>query len=295
MSSTREGVAPLAPAGRPWRVPWYLRPRYLPVILLGGAAVTILCIGVLAPSIVQRDPNALNLSAAFRPPSPSAWFGTDEAGRDILSRTVSGARLSLVAAGTVLLIALGLGVSLGAVSGYRGGVVDQALMRLTDLFLAFPGLILAIAITAALGPSLENAVISIGLVWWPIYARLVRSRVLTVKVSLFVEAARAVGVSEARILFRHVLPQCWGTVISRVTVDVGYTILLTASLSFLGLGGKPPTPEWGSMIATSRPYFLSYWWTVTFPGLAMFITVGVFSLLGDALYETFGIKGERHI
>ncbi len=263
--------------------------------MLGGAAVTIVCIGVLAPFIVPRDPNALNLSAAFRPPSPGAWFGTDEAGRDILSRTVWGTRLSLIAAGTVLLIALGLGVLLGAVSGYRGGIVDQALMRLTDLFLAFPGLILAIAITAALGPSLENAVISIGLVWWPIYARLVRSRVLTVKLSLFVEAARALGVSEARILFRHVLPQCWGTVISRVTVDVGYTILLTASLSFLGLGGKPPTPEWGSMIATSRPYFLSYWWTVTFPGLAMFVTVGVFSLLGDALYETFGIKGERHI
>jgi peptide/nickel transport system permease protein len=295
VSSTPEAVAPPVGAGRPWRVPWYLRPRYLPLVLLGGAAAMIVGIGLLAPFIVPKDPNALNLGAAFRPPSPGAWFGTDEAGRDILSRTLWGTRLSLVSAGTVLLIALGVGVVLGAVSGYRGGAVDQALMRLTDLFLAFPGLILAIAITAALGPSLENAVIAIGLVWWPIYARLVRSRVLTVKLSLFVEAARAVGVSEAGILFRHVLPQSWGTVISRVTVDVGYTILLTASLSFLGLGGKPPTPEWGSMIATSRPYFLSYWWTVTFPGVAMFITVGVFSLLGDALYETLGIKGDRHI
>jgi peptide/nickel transport system permease protein len=288
-------VVSLAGGGRPWRFPWYLRPRYLPIVLLGGAAATIVGIGLLAPSIVPKDPNALSLAAAFRPPSPGAWFGTDEAGRDILSRTIWGTRLSLLSAGTVLLIALGLGVFIGAISGYRGGAVDQALMRVTDLFLAFPGLILAIAITAALGPSLENAVISIGLVWWPIYARLVRSRVLTVKLSLFVEAARAVGVSEARILFRHVLPQSWGTVVSRLTVDVGYTILLTASLSFLGLGGKPPTPEWGSMIATSRPYFLSYWWTVTFPGLAMFVTVGVFSLLGDALYETLGIKGERHI
>jgi peptide/nickel transport system permease protein len=295
VSSTREAAASLGAAGRPWRSPWYLRSRYLPVIVLGGAALTIVGIGVLAPFIVPRDPNALTLSAAFRPPSPGAWFGTDEAGRDIFSRALWGTRLSLLAAGTVLSIAVGLGVVIGAVSGYRGGIVDQALMRLTDLFLAFPGLILAIAITAALGPSLENAVISLGLVWWPIYARLVRSRVLTVKESLFVEAARALGVTEARILFRHVLPQCWGTVISRVTVDVGYTILLTASLSFLGLGGKPPTPEWGSMIATSRPYFLSYWWTVTFPGLAMFVSVAVFSLLGDALYETFGIKGERQI
>lgn len=295
MSSTREGPVPSAQAERVRRLRWYLRPGAMPAILLGGAAAAIVFIGVLAPLIVPKDPNALNLSGAFRPPSPGAWFGTDEAGRDILSRTILGTRISLISAGTVLLIALGLGVFLGAISGYRGGIVDQALMRLTDLFLAFPGLVLAIAITAALGPSLENAVISIGLVWWPIYARLVRSRVLTVKFSLFVEAARALGLSEERILFRHVLPQCFGTVISRVTVDVGYTILLTASLSFLGLGGKPPTPEWGSMIATSRPYFLSYWWTVTFPGLAMFLSVVVFSLLGDALYEMFGIMGERHI
>jgi peptide/nickel transport system permease protein len=291
----REATAPLPSASRPWRLPWYLRPRHLPVVILGAAAAAVLCVGILAPFIAPKDPNALNLSAAFRPPSAGAWFGTDEAGRDILSRSIWGTRLSLVAAGTVLLIALGLGVILGATAGYRGGLLDQALMRLTDLFLAFPGLILAIAITAALGPSLENAVISIGLVWWPIYARLVRSRVLTVREGLFVEAARALGVSDARILFRHVLPQCWGTVVSRLTVDVGYTILLTASLSFLGLGGKPPTPEWGSMIATSRPYFLSYWWTVTFPGLAMFLSVAIFSLLGDALYETFGIKGDRQI
>jgi peptide/nickel transport system permease protein len=164
-------------------------------------------------------------------------------------------------------------------------------MRLTDLFLAFPGLILAIAITAALGPSLQNAAISIGLVWWPVYARLVRGQVLSVKENVYVEAARALGLSETRILLRHVLPQCWGTVIARATVDIGYAILLTASLSFLGLGGRPPTPEWGSMIATARAYFLSYWWTATFPGLAMFVTVVVFSLLGDVLYETFGIKG----
>lgn len=295
MSSTPEGAASLIRPDRLRRPPWRLRPRILPIVAFGAGAIAIVFVGVLAPVITPRDPNALSLSTALRPPSPSAWFGTDEAGRDILSRTIWGTRISLVSAGTVLLIALVLGVFLGAVSGYRGGLVDQALMRLTDLFLAFPGLILAIAITAALGPSLENAVISIGLVWWPIYARLVRSRVLTVKEDLYVEAARALGLSDRGILLRHVLPQCWGTVVSRVTVDIGYTILLTASLSFLGLGGKPPTPEWGSMIATSRPYFLSYWWTVTFPGLAMFVSVGVFSLLGDALYETFGIKSERHI
>jgi peptide/nickel transport system permease protein len=142
---------------------------------------------------------------------------------------------------------------------------------------------------------LRNAVLSVGVVWWPIYARLVRSRVLSVRENLYVEAARAQGLSDLRILARHVLPQCWGTIISRVTVDVGYAIILTASLSFLGLGSQPPTPEWGSMIATSRPYFFSYWWTVTFPGMAMFLAVTTFSFLGDALYETFGIKGERHV
>ncbi len=279
----------------PQLVPWYLKRQHLSVMVLGLAAATIVGLGVSAPVVAPRDPNALNIAGALHPPSTSAWFGTDEAGRDILSRTIWGTRISLVSAGTVLLIAVSLGVVLGAVAGYAGGLTDQVLMRVTDLFLAFPALILAIAITAALGPSLRNAVISIGIVWWPIYARLVRSRVLTVKESLHVEAARALGLSETRILFKHVLPQCWGTVISRVTVDIGYTILLTASLSFLGLGGSPPTPEWGSMIATSRPYFLSYWWTVTFPGLAMFVAVVVFSLLGDALYETFGIKGERQV
>jgi peptide/nickel transport system permease protein len=132
-------------------------------------------------------------------------------------------------------------------------------------------------------------------VWWPFDARLVRSRVLTVKENLYVEAARALGLSEGRILLRHVFPQCWGAIISRMTVDVGYAILLTASLSFLGLGSQPPTPDWGGMIATSRPYFFSYWWTVTFPGIAMFVTVVIFSFLGDTLYETFGLKGDRQI
>ncbi len=269
--------------------------RYVPVVLFGLAATAILVVGLFAPELSPRDPNALNIAAPLKPPSPGAWFGTDETGRDILSRTIWGTRVSLVSAGAVLLIALSIGLVVGGVAGYRGGLVDDVLMRLTDLFLAFPGLILAIAITAALGPSLRNAVFSIAIVWWPFYARLVRSRVLTVKENLYVEAARALGLSESRILVRHVFPQCWGTVISRATVDIGYAILLTASLSFLGLGSQPPTADWGGMIATSRPYFFSYWWTVTFPGLAMFVAVVVFSFLGDALYETFGIKGERYI
>lgn len=274
---------------------WRVARKYLPLIVFGVLALVIIAVGLLAPFIATHDPVALDISKAVRPPSPSAWFGTDEAGRDVFSRTVWGTRLSLLSAALVLLIAASIGVFLGAVAGFKGGWVDQALMRLTDLFLAFPGLILAIAITAALGPSLQNAVIAIGLVWWPVYSRLVRSRILSVREYLFVEAARALGLSDARILFRHVLPQCWGIVVARMTVDIGYAILLTSSLSFLGLGGRPPAPEWGSMIATSRTYFFTYWWTATFPGMAIFTTVVVFSMLGDALYETFGIKGGRYI
>jgi peptide/nickel transport system permease protein len=277
------------------RSPLRLAARHRPVVVFGLLAAAVLAVGALAPYLSPKDPDALNLSHPLQPPSPSAWFGTDETGRDLLSRTLWGTRISLASAGAVLLIAVSIGVGTGAVAGYRGGVADQLLMRAADLFLAFPGLILAIAITAALGPSLRNAVISIGIVWWPIYARLVRSRVLTVKENLYIEAAHALGLSELRILVRHVLPQCWGIIISRVTVDVGYAILLTASLSFLGLGSQPPTADWGSMIATSRPYFLSYWWTVTFPGLAMFLAVVVFGFLGDVLYETFGLKGERQV
>jgi peptide/nickel transport system permease protein len=277
------------------RAPWAIAAKRRSVAVWGLLAALVVAVGVLAPYLSPRDPNALNLARPLQPPSPAAWFGTDETGRDILSRTLWGTRISLASAGAVLLIAVSIGIVFGAFAGYRGGLADEALMRTADLFLAFPGLILAIAITAALGPSLRNAVISIGIVWWPIYARLVRSRVLTVKENLYIEAAHALGLSEARILFRHVLPQCWGIIISRMTVDVGYAILLTASLSFLGLGSQPPTADWGSMIATSRPYFLSYWWTVTFPGLAMFAAVIVFGFLGDVLYETFGIKGERQI
>ena len=288
-------VIPSGAAIRRGRSPWHLAARHRPVIVFGLLAALVVAVGMLAPYLSPRDPDALNLAHPLQPPSAAAWFGTDETGRDLLSRTLWGTRISLASAGAVLLIAVSIGVGTGAVAGYRGGLADQLLMRAADLFLAFPGLILAIAITAALGPSLRNAVISIGVVWWPIYARLVRSRVLTVKENLYIEAAHALGLSEARILAKHVLPQCWGIIISRVTVDVGYAILLTASLSFLGLGSQPPTADWGSMIATSRPYFLSYWWTVTFPGLAMFSAVVVFGFLGDVLYETFGMKGERQV
>lgn len=262
----------------------------VPLFLSLSAAAGIVLVAILAPVISPYDPLHLNLAMALRPPSSAAWFGTDEVGRDVFSRTVWGTRLSLVSAAGVLAIASSLGSIVGVVSGYKGRSVDQFLMRLTDLFFAFPGLILAIAITTALGPSPRTAMLSIALVWWPVYARLVRSRTLSVREHLYIEAARALGLSEARILFKHVLPQSWGIIVARLTVDIGHAILLTASLGFLGLGSRAPAPEWGSMIAASRAYFLSYWWTATFPGLAMLITVVVFSLAGDSLYESLGIS-----
>ena len=204
-----------------------------------------------------------------------------------------GGRESLAAALAVIAAALGLGILVGATAGWVEGALDDALMRVTDLFFAFPPLVLAMAITAALGPSLQNAVIAAIVVWWPTYARLVRAEVLRVRHEAFVEAAAGLGASDLRLLARHVLPQTWGVLNARATVDVGYTVLFIATLGFVGLGSRPPTAEWGAMIAAARVYFLNSWWTMTFPGLALFVTVICVSLLGDAINDVMGLRGRR--
>jgi peptide/nickel transport system permease protein len=235
----------------------------------------------------------MNIGLALRPPSAVHWFGTDEAGRDILSRVLHGGRESIAAALAVIAAALAIGVVVGALAGWCRGTVDELLMRATDLFFAFPPLVLAMAITAALGPSLTNAVVAAIVVWWPTYARLVRAEVLRVRENLYVEAGRALGLSDGRLMLRHVLPQTWGVLNARATVDVGYTILFIATLGFVGLGSKPPTAEWGAMIAGARTYFLDSWWTMTFPGLALFVTVICLSLLGDAINDIVGLRGRK--
>src|SRR5262245_22793970 len=235
----------------------------------------------------------MNIALALKPPSALHWFGTDEAGRDVLSRGLHGGRESITAALVVILAALVIGIVVGALSGWWRGTVDEILMRATDLFFAFPPLVLAMAIAAALGPSLQNAVIAAIVVWWPTYARLVRSEVLRVRHDVFVEAAAALGASDLRLLARHVLPQTWGVLNARATVDVGYTVLFIATLGFVGLGSRPPTAEWGAMIASARVYFLNSWWTMTFPGLALFVTVVCLSLLGDAINDVMGLRGRR--
>lgn len=267
--------------------------RHPALIGWGLASALVLIIVAAAPFVAPHDPNALDISAAQEPPSRTYPFGTDEVGRDILSRVLYGGRQSIVAALAVIAAATVIGVVIGATAGWFGGHVDDSLMRLTDLFFAFPPLVLAMAVSATLGPSLRNAVIAAVVVWWPTYARLMRGEVIRVKNNLYIEASRAVGLTNLQIVRRHVLPQTWGILNARATVDIGYTILFIATLGFVGLGSRPPAPEWGTMIATARAYFLDAWWTMTFPGLALFVTVICFSLFGDAINDAIGLRGRN--
>lgn len=256
---------------------------------LGATGLAVLLVFVVmaiaAPLIAPYDPNAFNGSAKFLPPSGSHPFGTDDAGRDIFSRVVFGTRYSLTAAAGILVIAACLGTLIGLIAGYAGGWVDEVLMRLTDMFLAFPALVLAMAAAAALGPSLTNVVIAMGVVWWPWYARLVRGQAIHLKNEPFVAAARLAGARRSRIMTRHILRNCTTPIIVQMSLDAGYAILTMASLSFVGLGPQPPTPEWGSMISTGRTFYLDQWWCATFPGLAIFAVVMAANLLGDGLQE----------
>jgi peptide/nickel transport system permease protein len=243
----------------------------------------ILCVGgnVLAP----YHPNETNASDRLLAPSWEHPFGTDEIGRDILSRVMSGARYSLGIAVLILVIAIPVGTLVGVVAGYAGGLVDELLMRLTDIFLAFPAIILAMAIAAALGPNLRNTVIALTAVYWPWYARLVRGQILQIKEQDYVEAGRALGASTPRLVLRHILPNSVAPIIIQGTIDVGFAVLATSSLSFIGLGAQPPTPEWGTMITGSRDFFRVAWWYFTFPGIALMLTVVGFNLLGDGLRD----------
>jgi peptide/nickel transport system permease protein len=251
----------------------------------GFLLVLIFLAAALAPLLTAYDPEKLSLTQRLRSPGPDHLFGTDEFGRDLFSRVLFGARISLQVAATVILTATVVGVTLGATSAYRGGRWDEIVMRVADVFMAFPDLVLAMALSAALGASLTSAVIAVSIVWWPTYARLIRGQVLGLKQQPFVEAARCVGASEARILARHVVPNTLSPLLVRITTDVGYAILYTASLGFIGLGAQEPTPEWGRMVATGRFYLLDQWWYPTLPGLAIFLAVLGFTWIGDALRD----------
>lgn len=237
------------------------------------------------PMLAPYNPIIPNILIKLEHPSAAHFLGTDDLGRDILSRIMAGARVSLSVAAIILSIAVTSGVIIGGIAGYVGGFVDEVLMRITDLFLAFPALILAMAIAATLGASLRNDVIALSAVYWPWYARLVRSQVLSVRNRDFIDAARGLGATNSRILRRHVLPNSISPVIVQMTLDCGYAILATASLSFIGLGAQPPTPEWGAMIASGRDFLQTAWWYITFPGIALTATVLGFNLLGDGIRD----------
>jgi peptide/nickel transport system permease protein len=260
----------------------------------GGALIALLLVvAALAPVLAPFDPEKLSLTQRLRPPGADHVFGTDEFGRDLFSRVLFGARISLQVAATVIVIAATLGISLGATSAYRGGRWEEAVMRVADVFMAFPDLVLAMALSAALGASLTSAIIAVSIVWWPTYARLMRGQVLSLKHQPFVEAARAVGASELRIVIRHLVPNALSPLVVRVTTDIGYAILYTASLGFIGLGAQEPTPEWGRMIATGRFYLLDQWWYPTVPGIAIFLAVLGFTWLGDGLRDALDPRLRR--
>ncbi len=266
-----------------WR---FLRPSRNPLGFLGAVVVlSIALCAVVAPYIVPYSPYKVDLIGRLRPPSWAHPFGTDELGRDIFSRVLVGTRISLQAAVVIIGLSLLCGTVIGTLGALAGGWVDDVLMRLTDSFLAFPYLIFAMLVSAVLGPSLPNAMLAISVTWWPWYARLARGQILSVKTQLYVEAARAVGVGGLRLFFSYFLRNALSPLIVQATLDVGYAILLTSSLSFVGLGAQPPTPEWGRMVADGRQYLLSYWWVPIFPGLAIFVTVLGFNLIGDAIRD----------
>ena len=250
------------------------------LLLLG-----FLLLAIAAPLAAPHDPFAQNLYERLQPPSLANPFGTDDFGRDVLSRVVHGARISLRVGVTAVLIALIVGVPIGLASGYWGGALDQALMRAMDLMLAFPSILLAIAIVSILGPGLENAMLAVGIVAVPQYARLVRASALAVRGKDYVQAVRALGARDFQILFFSVLPNCLTPLIVQSTLGLATAILDAAGLSFLGLGAQPPTPEWGAMLTGGRELVLRAPWVLTFPGLAIFSTVLAFNLLGDGLRD----------
>ncbi|MFA9439210.1 ABC transporter permease [Uliginosibacterium sp. sgz301328] len=261
--------------------------------LIGLAIVCVLIlVAILAPWLAPFSPIEQDLAKVLTPPGSVHWLGTDELGRDILSRIVWGSRLTLMTIGIVSIVVAPIGLTVGCVAGYFGGWVETVLMRVTELFLAFPSLILAMAFVAALGPSLQNAILAIALTAWPPIARLARAESLSLRKKDHIAAVRLMGASRARIVLQHIMPLCLSSVVVRVTLNMATIVLTAASLGFLGLGAQPPSPEWGAMISTGRRVMLDSWWVVTMPGLAILMVSLAFNLLGDALRDALDPRQE---
>jgi peptide/nickel transport system permease protein len=262
---------------------------------MAGLAIVVLFLIVVAigPWIAPYPEDArgaVHLERKLQPPSAAHWFGTDEVGTDVYTRVILGARVSLQIGLVITVIAALIGVPLGIVAGYLGGALGELIMRVTDVFLSVPALILALAVVGALGPGIVNAMLALALVWWPGYVRLVQGKTLALKQETYVEAARAVGTGRLRIVFVHILPNCVSPIVVKASMDMGMAILAAASLGFIGLGAQPPYPEWGAMISHGRNYLPTWWWYSAFPGLAIYLTVLGFNLLGDGLRDLLDPK-----
>jgi len=261
--------------------------RRNPMAMLGLYIILFWAVAaIIAPFTSMREPLAQTINDRLQAPSAQYWFGTDELGRDVFSRVIYGARISLPIGFVVIMFAMTMGSLVGASAGYIGGMYDLLIMRVADITLAFPSIVLALAIAAVLGPSITNALIAMILVWWPEYARLMRSQVLSVKNNEYVTAAVALGGSRGRVLVRHILPNTFAPILVKASLDAGSVILSIAALSFIGLGAVPPTPEWGAMISTGRYQFYS-WWLTTFPGLAILTVVLGYNFLGEGVRDSF--------
>jgi peptide/nickel transport system permease protein len=275
--------------GRTYRA-WLLFRRN-GLAMVGLITVVLLVLASLAaPLITPYDPSSQNLADRLAAPSAAHWLGTDELGRDLYTRVIFGGRITLGMVVAVVILVAPIGLIVGSVAGYLGGFVDRALMRITDVFLAFPRLILALAFVAALKPGITSAIFAIALTSWPAYARLARADTLTIRNTDYIAAMRLTGAWPGRIILRHVIPLCLSSVIVRVTLDMSGIILTAAGLGFLGMGAQPPMPEWGTMIAATRGYILQQWWVPTIPGLFILIASLAFNLLGDGMRDVLDPK-----
>ncbi len=263
-----------------------------PLAVIGLTIIVLfIALSLLAPFIAPYDPATQNLGNRLAFPDATHWFGTDELGRDILSRILYGGRVTLGMVIAVVVLVAPIGLAIGCIAGYFGGIVDTVLMRVTDVFLAFPRLILALVFVAALKPGVESAVLAIALTAWPPYTRLARAETMTVRGSDFVAAYRLTGASAWRIIARHIAPLCVPSLIVRITLDMSSIIITAASLGFLGMGAQPPSPEWGAMIATAKRFIFEQWWVATIPGIAIFLVSLAFNFLGDGLRDVLDPKG----
>jgi len=278
---------------RQWRLYAHLFSRSFSSMLGLFLVLLFLVLAAAGPHLAPYPADtmgAVHLDNRLQPPSLAHPFGTDEMGNDILSRVIVGTRTSLWIGLIITGVAALIGVPLGIFAGYMGGRIREVIMRVTDVFLSVPGLALALAIVASLGPGITNCVIALSLVWWPGYVRLIDSKTLALKEELYIEAARAIGARTPRILFHHILPNCVSPLIVKASMDMGMAILSAASLGFIGLGAKPPSPEWGAMISVARSYMPDWWWYALFPGLAIYLTVLGFNLFGDGLRDILDPK-----